>query len=68
MPNRIVNLVQRHDRPIVRGKARAAVDRRLLRLFFITLFAWIYAFQKPGSLWMALRKILRLETELLVTA
>jgi hypothetical protein len=26
MPNRIVNLVQRHVRPIVRGKARAAVE------------------------------------------
>ena len=36
--------------------------RRLLRLFFITLFAWIYAFQKPGSLWMGLRNIWQLET------
>ena len=43
--------------------------RRLLRLFFITIFVWIYAFQRPGSLWMALRKILRIEIEeLLVTA
>jgi hypothetical protein len=43
--------------------------RRLLRLFFITIFVWIYAFQSPGSLWMALRKILRIEIEeLLVTA
>jgi transposase, IS5 family len=36
--------------------------RRLLRLFFITIFGWIYAFQRPGSLWMALRKILQIET------
>ena len=26
--------------------------RRLLRLFFVTIFAWIYACQRPGSLWM----------------
>jgi len=26
MPDRIVNLVQKHVRPIVRGKARAAVE------------------------------------------
>jgi hypothetical protein len=37
--------------------------RRLLRLFFITIFVWIYAFQRPGSFWMALRTILRIETE-----
>jgi hypothetical protein len=37
--------------------------RRLLRLFFITIFVRIYAFQRPGSLWMALRTILRIETE-----
>jgi transposase, IS5 family len=43
--------------------------RRILRLFFITIFVWIYAFQRPGSLWMVLRKILRIEIEeLLVTA
>jgi hypothetical protein len=36
---------------------------------FITIFTWIYAFQRPGSLWMALRRILRIEIEeLLVTA
>ena len=43
--------------------------RRLLRLFFITIFAWIYACQRPIFLWKAFRDILWLETEeLLVTA
>jgi hypothetical protein len=43
--------------------------RRLLRLFFITIFAWIYAFQRPIFLWKAFRDILWLETEeLLITA
>jgi hypothetical protein len=43
--------------------------RRLLRLFFITLFAWLCTWQRPGCLWMALRKILQIEIEeLLVTA
>jgi hypothetical protein len=37
--------------------------RRLLRLFFITIFVWIYAFQRPGSPWMALRTILRIDTD-----
>jgi transposase, IS5 family len=42
---------------------------RLLRLFFVTIFAWIYACQSPGFLWMALGNILQLETEeLLVTS
>jgi hypothetical protein len=43
--------------------------RRLLRLFFVTIFAWFYAWQRPGTLWMALTHTSQLETEeLLVTA
>jgi hypothetical protein len=42
--------------------------RRLLRIFFDTIFAWVYARQSPGCLWMALRNICLLEaTESLVT-
>jgi hypothetical protein len=29
--------------------------RRLLRLFFGIIYAWFYAVQEPGCLWMALR-------------
>ena len=29
--------------------------RRLLRLFFVTIFAWIYVCQRLGALWMALQ-------------
>jgi hypothetical protein len=36
--------------------------RRLLRLFFVTIFAWLCAWQWPGSLWMLLRSICQLET------
>jgi hypothetical protein len=36
--------------------------RRLLRLFFITLFAWLCAWQWPGCLWLGLRNIWQLET------
>ena len=43
--------------------------RRLLRLFFVTILAWNYAYQRPIFLWSALLDILRLETEdLFVTA
>jgi len=42
--------------------------RRLLRIFFVTIFAWVYAWQWPGCLWIALRNICLLETtESLVT-
>jgi hypothetical protein len=42
--------------------------RRLLRLFFVLIFAWVCAWQWPGCLWMALRNICLLETtESLVT-
>jgi len=42
--------------------------RRLLRIFFVTIFAWFYAWQWPGCLWMTLRIICPLETtESLVT-
>jgi transposase, IS5 family len=42
--------------------------RRLLRFIFVTIFAWVYAWQWPGCLWMALRNIYLLETtESLVT-
>ena len=34
---------------------------RLLRLFFVTLCAWFYAWQRPGALWELLRTIWRLE-------
>jgi hypothetical protein len=43
--------------------------RRLLRLFFVIIFAWFYAWQRPGSLLMAIRNMWLLETvESLVTA
>ena len=43
--------------------------RRLLRLFFVTILAWNYAYKRPIFLWSALMDILRLETEdLFVTA
>jgi hypothetical protein len=42
--------------------------RRLLRIFFVTIFAWVCAWQWPGYFWMALRNICLLEiTESLVT-
>ena len=42
---------------------------RLLRLFFVTIYAWFYTWQQPGWLWEALRNISLLETaESLVTA
>ena len=42
--------------------------RRLLRIIFITIFAWVYAWPWPGCLWMELRTICLLETtESLVT-
>ena len=36
--------------------------RRLLRLFFITIFAWLCTWKWPGSLWMGLGNIWQLET------
>jgi transposase, IS5 family len=36
--------------------------RRLLRFFFITIFAWLCTWEWPGSLWMGLRNIWQLET------
>ena len=36
--------------------------RRLLRIMFVTIFAWVYAWPWPGCLWMALRTIGLLET------
>jgi hypothetical protein len=42
--------------------------RRLLRLFFVTIIAWFYGWQRPDTLSMALTHISQLETEeLLVT-
>jgi hypothetical protein len=42
---------------------------RLLRLFFVTIFAWFHTLQRPGLLWVALRTICLLETaESLVNA
>ena len=35
--------------------------RRLLRLFFVTILAWIYACQREGFLWMALRRFFSLK-------
>jgi hypothetical protein len=35
---------------------------RLLRLFFVFIFAWFYAWQRPGCLYVALRNICLLET------
>ena len=35
---------------------------RLLRLFFVTIFAWFYSWQWPGSSWVVLRNICLLET------
>jgi hypothetical protein len=37
--------------------------RRLLALFFITIIAWFYGWERPGTLWMALTDISQLETE-----
>ena len=41
------------------------IDKARVRVlvYLHVSFAWIYAFQRPGSLWMALRTILRIETE-----
>ena len=36
--------------------------RRLLRPFFITIFAWLSTWEWPGSLWMGLKNIWQLET------
>jgi hypothetical protein len=42
--------------------------QRLLRIFFVTIFGWVYAWQWPGCFWMALRNIcLHETTESLVT-
>jgi hypothetical protein len=42
--------------------------RKLFRIFFVTIFAWVCAWHWPGCLWMALRNICLLETtESLVT-
>ncbi len=42
---------------------------RLLRLFFVTMYAWLYTWQRPGWLWVALSNIYLFETaESLVTA
>jgi hypothetical protein len=30
---------------------------RLLRLFLITVFAWFYAWQRPGARWVVLKSI-----------
>jgi hypothetical protein len=35
--------------------------RWLLRIIFVTVFAWVYAWQWPGCLWMALRHSYLLE-------
>jgi len=37
--------------------------RRLLRLFFVLIFAWLYSWQMPSSAWNALTHFWRLETE-----
>ena len=43
--------------------------RRLLRLFFVFISAWFYAWQRPASSWMVLMHIWRLVTsEQLITA
>jgi hypothetical protein len=43
--------------------------RRLLRLFFVFISAWFYAWQRPTPSWMVLKHIWRLVTsELLITA
>lgn len=34
---------------------------RLLRLFFVTIWAWFYEWQRPGALWEVLRSIWKLE-------
>ncbi|WP_396112148.1 transposase [Cyanobium sp. L1E-Cus] len=36
--------------------------RKLLRLFFITLFAWLCTWQRSGCLWLGLGSIWQLET------
>jgi IS5 family transposase len=40
----------------------AEKNLRLLRLFFVTIYAWFYTRQRPGCLWVALRNIYLLET------
>jgi hypothetical protein len=35
--------------------------RRLLRLFYVIIYAWFYAFKRSGRLWMALRDCWQLE-------
>jgi hypothetical protein len=35
---------------------------RLLRLFFVIISAWFYAFPRPGYFWMALRNLWKLGT------
>jgi IS5 family transposase len=36
--------------------------RRLLRLLFVLILAWLYAWQRPDALWRALRRLCRHET------
>ena len=36
--------------------------RRLLRLFFVLIYAWFYVIQRSDHLWMALRDLWKLET------
>jgi len=41
--------------------------RRLIRLFFVSIFAWLFAWERTGCLWTELRQFWQLEkTELLV--
>jgi hypothetical protein len=41
--------------------------RRLLRLLFVTIFAWLFAWERTDCLWAGLRPFWQLETtELLV--
>jgi hypothetical protein len=42
--------------------------RRLLRIIYITVFAWVYIWLRPSCLWMVFRNFCLIETtELLVT-
>jgi IS5 family transposase len=42
--------------------------RRFLRIIYVTVFAWVYVWQRPGCLWMVFRNIRLIDTtELLVT-
>lgn len=41
---------------------RAEKILKLLRLFFVTIFAWFYSWQWRGSFWLVLRNIYLLET------